>query len=303
MNKQIRPLAAFKKANPEIYLKFWDLTQKDISAKGKENEFYFIYACQYLGMDRIKQTLHPDTIDLIERVKILFSEEGKSKEGIENQIDKIKRGHQHLTKTEYNSFFFNSEGEFANIGTVSELGRLLLSGWYYGVDDWTTEIGGYIYKAYKKIESEGQHFNDLDFQKAVKHIRENIIYYYQNDPKLKLYILKTFFNDKLTPLLPPAPEELKKHERALSLVMHWKKTAKSKGIDHWINKADNLELYYFYLQEILEDLGVEDFLSFEDWLKNENSKEDDYWCKIEKIQQEYNAQISNKVKTLNFKNL
>lgn len=292
MSKQIRPLAAYKRDNPEIYESIMGLIAEDLSAKGKENSFYFHYACKFMGVERMKETLHPSTIDLIERMQIHYTENGKSKEHIEEVTDKIKRVHSHLTKIEYNSFFFTVTGEETNMGTVSEIGRFLLTGWFYNVQDWSKEISGYVYNAYKKIETSKDVFNDLDFQKAVKHIRENIRYYYNNSQELKLYILKTFFNDKLKTLLPAPPEKLSNHIEIIEFLTEVRKNNKAKGVDFWINKASENERYYFYLQEILENLGIDDFLSLDDYTKEQNAENDEYWNEINNLEKDYYKTLS-----------
>ena len=294
MSKVIRPLVAFKKANPEIYLRFWNLITAT-SKKAQENEFYFIYAYNYLGVETVKEILDPDQIKLIEYTK----EKNLTEDEIQKKIQDIKRATYHLTKYEFNSFFFNTKEEYTNIGTVSEIGRLLLYGWYYDIESWSKEIGGYIYKAYKKIESRGEAFNDLDFKEAVKHIRENIGYYYQNEPELKLYILKTFFNDKLQELLPEKPKELKTYERAVEFFKEIRKNQKAKGIDYWIRKADNLELYNIYLQDILEEIGVVNYLSFEDWEKERNQENEEYYNELNNLYKEYKKSILNDINRLN----
>lgn len=292
MKTQIRPLAAYKKANPKIYETIMGLIAEDLSAKGKENSFYFHYACIFMGVKCMKDTFDPSTIDLIERMQIHYAANGKSKEQIEELTDKIKRVHSHLTKTEYNSFFFTVTGEETNMGTVSEIGRFLLTGWFYDVQDWTKEISGYVYNAYKKIETSKDVFNDLDFQKAVKHIRENIRYYYNNSQELKLYILKTFFNDKLKTLLPAPPAKLNKHIEIIEFLTEIRKNKKAKGVDFWINKANEHESYYFYLQEILENLGIDGFLSLDDYTKEQNTENDEYWNEIDNLEKDYYKTLS-----------
>ena len=290
MSKTIRPLAAFKKDNSEIYKKLSTLSTAS-SLKAKENDFYFSYAAYSLGVESIKEILHPRQIDLINRIKneLSFTEEEKK-----NRIDRVKRGTQHLTKTEYDSFFFNERGEDVIKGTVSEIGRLLLYGWYYDIEDWAQEVALYIYKAYKKIEIAGEAFNDLEFKEAVKHIRENIGYYYHNEPELKLYILETFFNEKLQALLPEKPKELKSYEDTVESILEIRKNQKKKGIDYWINKTEDYEHYSFYLADILEEYNLE-FLSFENYCKKEEEEAKDKYKNIEKLRADYKALYINNI--------
>jgi hypothetical protein len=195
------------------------------------------------------------------------------------------------------SFFWTTEGKFTNKGTVSEVGRLLLYGWYYNLKDWTKEIGIYIYNAYKKTESNKETFNDLDFAKAVKYIRENIQYYYQNKTELKLYILKTFFNDAIQNLLPEKPKELIEHESVMKFGGLIRKVHRKKGVDYWINQSDDFENYAYYLEEILENYNI-DFLSFEDYIKKEKINSNEYFDTIERLEETYNTSIINKIEPL-----
>lgn len=188
------------------------------------------------------------------------------------------------------SFFFTTQGSFTNKGTVSEVGRLLLYGWYYNVEDWTKEIGIYIYNAYKKIENNKETFNDLDFAKAVKYIRENIEYYYQNKTELKLYILKTFFNDEIQDLLPQKPKELIEHESFIKFIKSIRVNQRKKGVDYWINKTEDFEYYLSYLEETLENYNI-DFLSFEDYINKQKINDNKYFDTIERLEETYNTSI------------
>lgn len=246
MSKIIRPLAAFKKTNPELY-NLYARDSESTSKKAQENEIYFSYC--------------------------LFNLE-------DTEFKKRERGKD--------SFYFNAKGAYTNKGTVSEIGRLLLSGWYYNIEQWTQEVGKYIYRAYKKKESSGDPFNDLEFKEAVKHIRDNIGYYYNNKPELKLYILETFFNDKLQALLPEQPEELKSHNEIIETLLGIRKNQKKKGIDYWINKYESIDVYSYYLAEILEEYGIE-FLSFDDWQLQEELDTDQYFKNIDRLEKEYKA--------------
>ena len=297
MSKVIRPLAIFKKINPEIYLSFWNLI-KATSKKGQENEIYFIFAYNYLGVETIKEILNPAQIKIIEYIKKI---KNLTKDEIQKKIERIKKGTYHLTKYEFNSFYYNSKEEYTNIGTVSEIGRLLLYGWYHNIESWSKEIGGYIYNAYKKIESSGETFNDLDFKKAVKHIRENIIYYYQNEPELKLYILETFFNNKLQELLPEKPKELKEFDNAIEFLERLRIVERKKGIDYWINRAGEFETYILYLNSYLEETikyNLE-FLNFEDWKKESKQNDNEYLNRVDKIDKNYKASYKDIIKKIN----
>jgi hypothetical protein len=213
--------------------------------------------------------------------------ESKSEKGRENEFY-LWYGTLELGIKGKDSFFWTTQGNFTNKGTVSEVGRLLLYGWYYNIKDWTKEIGIYIYNAYKKIESNKETFNDLDFAKAVKYIRENITYFYQNKTELKLYILETFFNDEIQELLPQKPKELIEHESAIKFGETIRIYQRKKGVDYWINKSEDFEGYSYYLEEILENYNI-DFLSFEDYIKKQNIDNNEYFDTIKRLEETYNS--------------
>jgi hypothetical protein len=247
MSKEIRPLTAYKKANPEIYKFYLSCIEKPTSKKGIENDFYFWYA-------------------------IL-------------QLKKVE---------DKSNFFLTPNGDFTNKGTVSEIGRLLLYGWYYNIENWAQNVAMYIYKAYnKKIKSEDI-FNDLEFKKAINHIRDNIAYYYNKEQELKLYILETFFNKKLQKILPEKPKSLKEHDNSVQFLLKIRENQKKKGIDYWINKTDDLEQYSYYLIDILEKYNLE-FLSFEDYNKIEQLETEKYYKNIDNLRVEYKDSYINNI--------
>jgi hypothetical protein len=220
--------------------------------------------------------------------------ESNSAKGRENEFY-LWYGYFKLGIKELDSFFFTTQGDFTNKGTVSEVGRLLLYGWYYNIEDWTKEIGIYIYNAYKKIESNKETFNDLDFAKAVKYIRENVGYYYQNKTELKLYILETFFNNEIQELLPQKPKELIEHDRLIEYIESLRVNQRKKGVDYWINKSEDLEYYLSYLEEILKNYNI-DFLSFEDYINKQNINDNEYFDTIERLEKTYNtSKIVNEI--------
>jgi hypothetical protein len=220
--------------------------------------------------------------------------ESNSAKGRENEFY-LWYAYFKLGVKELDSFFWTTQGNFTNKGTVSEVGRLLLYGWYYNIEDWTKEIGIYIYNAYKKIENNKETFNDLDFAKAVKYIRENVKYYYQNKTELKLYILETFFNDEIQELLPQKPKELIEHDRLIEFIESIRVNQRKKGVDYWINKSEDLEYYLSYLEEILKNYNI-DFLSFEDYINKQNINDNEYFDTIERLEKTYNtSKIVNEI--------
>lgn len=271
MTKHIRPLTAFKKLNPEIYSDIFDSIPNDLSVKGKENEFYFLYACVYSGIKTKNVILDPAQISIIEGYK---NKNNPTEKELEEFTGKVKIASYHLTKYEYNAFFYTNEGEPTNKLTISELGRLLLTGWHYGIKEYTQELLRYVERSYYKKVKENEAFNDLEIHSVVKHLRENIIYYYQNKDECKFYILDKLFNKTLKSILPPLPEKLKKHEELIDLLTEIRKNQIAKGIDFWINKADELEnkvyeleAYADYLKEGIVSYGTGDFLTFDDYKK------------------------------------
>jgi hypothetical protein len=295
MSKQIRPLVAFKKAYPELYDNLTDKDNPGLSKKAQENEFYWNYVYHFLGVEPYKDILDPAQIEIIEGYK---EKHNPTKDNLQKFINDIKKATYHLTKTEFNSFFLTSWDKKNNKLTITEIGRLLLTGWYYNVEDWTKEVGLYIYKAYEKKVKEEKGFNDLEIYKVVNHIRENIGYYYHNQIEAKYYLLDKLFNKDLKKLLPPPPEKIKEYERIVSYISEIRKNQKKKGVDYWIDKAEDLESYNIYLQDILEEIGVVNYLSFEDWEKEKKQENEEYFKELNVIREEYKKSILNDIKKL-----
>ena len=136
--KQIRPLSAYKKANPQSYENLYNESEST-SKKSKENDFYWLYAFCNL-----------------------------------NQFDKSL-----LEKTPQ-LFFFKNEHNRNNKLTITEIGRLLLTGWYYGIEEFTKELSVCVEKSYYKKIKDKVNFNDLEFYEVIKHIRQNLDYYHIN---------------------------------------------------------------------------------------------------------------------------
>jgi hypothetical protein len=256
VSKHIRPLAAFKKANPKLYngLNFGN---EGHSKKAQENEFYWTYA--YVNLNDFSKDL--ETRDPA-------------------------------------PFFWKDENNKNNKLTITELGRLLLTGWYYDIEDYTKELSLYILKAYEKKTKDAKGFNDMEFYKVVKQLRENIGYYYYHKDEAKYYLLESIFNNELKTLLPPPPQKIEDYERTLAFISEVRKNQKKKGINHWIENAENWESYSYYLIEFLESLGVEDFLSFEDWIKEQEREGKEYYNELRESQKEYKKQIFNYITNL-----
>lgn len=251
MSKQIRPLSAYKKANPNLFHLLDSLAGKEInSKKGRENAWYFTYGLY------------------------------ETETGVEDY------------EARYEDSFFLVGRERTNISTVSELGRLLLTGWYYNIEDWAKEISFYVYNSYHKKLDRGDAFNDLEFKEAIKHIRDNIGYYYHNKDELKLYILETFFKSDLEPLLPEPPPKLKKHNRVTELVETIHKNRLKQDKNWYVKNFELLEQYGYYLSEILDSYDIP-YLSLEDFKAQEDKKTEEYYNEIREVENSYRASLKD----------
>lgn len=197
------------------------------------------------------------------------------------------------------SFFFKSLNERANVGTITELGRLLLTGYVYGEipEAKTKEISMFVFRAYKRKTELNQPFNDLQFVEAIKHIRTNLEHYLVNDDKLKYYILKTFFETELDRLLPAKPKiliELKKVEHRFKQI---KKQNQRQDKDFYFNRTLFLEDYVSYLQALLNESN----LVFQTETEFKNNLRLDCLQRLDelnRIESEYNKTVFNKVNDL-----
>lgn len=246
MKKHIRPLTAFKKANPLLYkILSYDLTST--SEKGKENEIYWNYAYWELNTNS-NMPKRPD------------------------------------------EFYWKDYNNKNNIGTTTEMGRLLLTCWYYDIELFGKKICSYVYNSWRRKVNKNEKFNDLEFQKLVKHIRENLDYYYHNENELKLYILKNMFNDELQQYLPEPPEELKNYKKAIELITAQHKARIKKDKDWYVNNYAILEEYIDYLQEQLDGYGIT-YKDLNDFEKDRNEKNKEFHRHINQIQENYKSQI------------
>lgn len=254
--KHIRPLAAYRKAEPRLFKLYWGMDETSTSPKGKENSFYWYYAC--------------------------FN------------LPEIPGGRQW---EDSKNIFFNDRGARTNISTITELGRLQLEGWYYDIEDFTDNVARYIYNTYFKKQATGQELNDLEYCKAVKHIRENIGYYHTRPDEVKLFIIEGFFKDDLKPLLPDPPEELKKYEEAVEWVTEMVKNQRRRGVNHWITQAEKWESYAYHLQEILDNYGLE-YSDYNTWKAAQAEENKKYWEEIGALQAQRREQMLNGVKQI-----
>jgi hypothetical protein len=196
-----------------------------------------------------------------------------------------------MKKGEMHPFFWKDGDNRNNKLTITELGRLLLTGWYYGIEEYTKEISLYVFNAYNKKVKEKEGFNDMEIYNLVKHIRENIGYYNSNKNEMKLFLLDGLFKTQLQELLPP-PAKLKQHDETVGFLLEIRTNQKKKGIDFWVNKAESFEGYSYYLKELLEERELE-FLTFEDWEIEFNKDDEGYSKEIDSLKKEYRKQLLN----------
>ncbi|MEW6274210.1 MAG: hypothetical protein AB1556_03735 [Bacillota bacterium] len=169
--------------------------------------------------------------------------------------------------------------------TITEMGRLLLTGWYYNIENFTKKIYRQIFNAYRYKAENGIQFNDLEFAEAVKHIRENIGYYYHHENELKIYMLEHFFKEYIKPFLPKQPKELEAFAWAVKIIQKEKERIK-RDPDYYWQRLDDLESYVTYLEEILEDHGIE-YLSLEEYTAQRERNGEEYLERLSEIEREY----------------
>ncbi|MDW7670792.1 MAG: hypothetical protein SCK57_08145 [Bacillota bacterium] len=265
-SKQIRPLTVYRRENPEMYdyiTSSFIMGNKKLSEKQIENEFYWWYG-----------------------VVASKGDEQEDSQGIEAKI-KRKR------------FFLKDENTRQNKVVGAEIGRLLLHGWYYDIQDFTKKISGYIISGYHSKIDRNKIINDSEFVDAVKHIRENLLYYYNHEHELKLYLMEKLYPEEIKPLLPEPPRKIKIYE----IVMKDLKTRKEKffkgGKDEIFNRHTLLEDYSEYLIELLDANGI-GYMDIEQWKEQQQEWRDGY---IDEIQKAYDSYDIEKKKVIQANNL
>lgn len=207
---------------------------------------------------------HPEYFNSVYSLAIETTTQ-RSKKGMENQWY-LCYGGVEMDIKRYDPFLFKNDN-LTNKTTVSEIGRFLLAGWYYGIKGFTKDVSIYIYNSFHKKLNAGGNFNDEEFAEVVKHIRSNISYYYHNMTACKYKILHSLHLDELKHALPEPAKELKERVEFEEFIKTINKNQKKKGIDHWINKANDLEAYCFFLKEKLEALNIQ-HPAFEEFKKS-----------------------------------
>jgi hypothetical protein len=258
MDKNIRPLSAYKNANPSFYTHYKEASGvifKTQSKKQEENNWYWAYGF------------------LVSKIPHVI--EGEKSTGF---------------------YFHKTENRIVNKCTAVEVGRLCLVGWYYNIENFALNICENIYNAFCLKNEKNIEFNDLEMAEALKHIRENIIYYYNNEDSLKIYMLEHFFKEQIKGILPELPEEIKVINEWKEHFENIKKKNEKKDKDYYYKRSDELESYNYYLEQILEEYGIE-HLTQEEYREREeyNASLDpdlqDYYKKIELYEGERKALI------------
>lgn len=245
----IRPLAAFKKQNPEPYKKYLERMKifelQGGSKKQQENNFYYVYA--------------------------FFS-------------DGIEKG----THESPNPFLLDKKGSTRNnVTTVTELGRLLLTGWYYNLEEFAKQICGYIDRIYNNTAEQDRPLISGLMTEAINHLRDNLQYYAQNSDQMKLYLLQTLAKDEIARLEPEKPEKL----ALVDEIIEMRKAFNLKhDKEYFIKLADNQEAYIEYLQEELDKWGI-GYLSFEDKMKAVDEELKPFYEEIATLDKEHQAKL------------
>jgi len=252
--KNIRPLTAFKKDNTALYDLFMDPLKQGLtgSQKQQENEFYWNYCFYESGINSFKGKI--------------FGEARKNDPAWQ--------------------FFFKDERTQNHKAIITELGRLLLTGWYYNLADFTKDICGHVYSGYIKANEHNKVFKEQEAAAAVKHIRSNIGYYYNNQEELKMYLLETIFPEEVKQYLPEAPEKVKRHEWIIEVIQNEKERNLKQDKNYYYKLADIQESYIEHLQELLEQYGI-DFISMEEYRDQERQELDQYIKEVEAAFKQY----------------
>lgn len=246
-NKVIRPIVAYKKANPELY-DYYNagtamLKLKGGSKKQEENNFYFVYS--FLNS------------------------------GIETRTEKGP-----------NPFIFTNDKQFNNITTLTELGRLTLYGWYYGIEDFTKEICGYINNVYNNTLEKDRAMMAGLMTGAASHIRENLGYYYKNQDSMKIYLMQELAKEELDKIAPDKPDLLVIVDAAIRETHETEAENLRKNKRHYIKLSYNQAAYIDYLQGLLDEYGIR-YRSFEGNQEKEEEALKPFYEKIEALESEH----------------
>jgi hypothetical protein len=132
MNNHIRPLAKWKRQNPELYkLVYYEGfgINEVYSAKAQENTFYWYYC---------------------------YTKYATRGEPFKKNI------------------FWKSPNKRDNIRLLTELGRLLLAGWYYDLEEYTIEYSDWVLEEYYQATSDGVKFEQAKLIEVIKYVRQRL---------------------------------------------------------------------------------------------------------------------------------
>ena len=146
-------------------------------------------------------------------------------------------------------FWDTSLNKRINITIATELGRLLLYGWYYNLYDYSEKLCFDVIKVYFKKVKLKEKILDVDFCNVLQDLRINLEYYNIKKDEAKLLILDRLLSSNLKNFYSL---ETKENKEALEFFLTIKKAHKKRGLDYWINRAEDYEGYCYYLQDLLE---------------------------------------------------
>lgn len=245
----IRPIASFKKENPEIYKHYLDainmLGLKGGSKKQEENNFYYAYALLNSGIDM-------------------------------------------GTQENFNPFLFDKTGKSRNnVTTFAEMGRLLLTGWYYSIQEYARTLCGYIDRIYNNTAEQDRPLITGLMTDAVNHLRDNLPYYEQHQDAAKLYLLQTLAKDEIAHLEPEKPAKLALVDEAIKIAQGFNRKHDKQ---YFIELADNQEVYIEYLQEELDQRGIP-YMTYEEKMEAVESELKPFYEDIARMENERQANM------------
>jgi hypothetical protein len=213
--RKIRPLTAYKKWNPKIYEMI----------------------CRF--------------------VQNIFEDDKKGTKSFQNHWYYIYAMHygfydtKSLLGTKYEGIVSHDKRNFYRMHTVTEIGRLALTGWYLGIEDFAREINQWVVKSWFRHHKTFVNFPDMEYARFLSDVRNNIEYWYQNKEDLKLKLVNEFFKDDIKHLLP---EKTKIHKMLDALTDY--SSFKGKSRIDLINEIRWWRDYAESLSERLDDYNI-----------------------------------------------
>lgn len=251
-NKVIRPIIAYKKANPEKYDYYNNGTimikVNGDSKKQKENNFYYVYAFFNMG---------------------------------------VSWG----THESPNPFIMSADGKtLNNTTTITEMGRLMLYGWYYGIEDFTKEICGYFNNVYNNTLDKDRAMMAGLMTKTASHVRENLGYYYHNKDSMKLYLMQQLAREDLDKIAPAKPDLLLIVDAAIKEAYETEAANLRKNKRHYIRLSYNQDTYISYLQGLLDEYGIR-HRTFEENQADEEKALKPFYEKVAALETEHGTKM------------